>query len=61
MKKKIILITTIIFFLDQLIKLVISSFLHLNQSLSIIPNFFNITYYRICTLFYNLLRLDEEE
>ena len=23
--------------------------------------FFNITYYRICTLFYNLLRLDEEE
>ncbi len=44
MKKKIILITTIIFFIDQLIKLIISSFLHLNQSLSIIPNFFNITY-----------------
>ncbi len=44
MKKKIMLITAFIFFLDQLIKLIISSFFHLNTSITIIPNFFNITY-----------------
>ena len=44
MKKKIIIISAFIFFLDQLIKLLISSFLHLNESLTIITNIFNITY-----------------
>lgn len=44
MKKKVLIISIIVFFLDQLIKLLISSFLSLNESITLIPNLFNITY-----------------
>ena len=44
MKRNILIISLIIFFIDQLIKLLISSFLSINESIMIIPNFFNITY-----------------
>src|SRR5574344_98160 len=44
MKKKIFLISFIIFFIDQIIKLLISFFIGLNNSISIIPGFFSFTY-----------------
>src|SRR5574344_1235929 len=44
MKKKIFIISFITFLIDQIVKLVVSSFMGLNQSLTIIPHFFNLTY-----------------
>lgn len=44
MKKKILVISLVVFFIDQAVKLLISSLLSINSSLTIIPNFFNITY-----------------
>lgn len=44
--KKLLSISFILFFIDQLIKIVIDFSLQLNHSIKIIPNFFYITYVR---------------
>jgi signal peptidase II len=44
MKKNIIIISTLVFFIDQLVKLIVSLNLNLNSSINIISDFFKITY-----------------
>jgi len=44
--KKIFLISFFYTFLDQIIKLIVSNQLYLNESIAIINNFFNLTYVR---------------
>ncbi len=44
MKKKIIIISIVILLIDIASKLIVKTNLHLYESISIIPNFFNITY-----------------
>ena len=43
-KKNIYLITSIVVFIDQVLKIIISNSIELHQVLSIIPNFFYITF-----------------
>lgn len=44
MNKRILIIASIILFLDQLSKIMIETYLTLNDKISLIPNFFSITY-----------------
>lgn len=44
MNKEKIIIATVVLILDQFIKILISSFLIVGQSVIVIPNFFNLTY-----------------
>lgn len=46
MKKKIVYISFICLIIDQLSKALLDHFLELNQSISVIPSFFSITYVR---------------
>lgn len=44
MKKRVIVISTILFVIDLLSKIIVMNTLNLNQEITIIKNFFNITY-----------------
>lgn len=44
--KKLIFLTLIFIFIDQLSKGLVNLYMYLNQSINIIPNFFNLTYVR---------------
>ena len=44
MKKRILIITTIVLFLDQISKSIIESYLKLNEKIDLIPNFFSFNY-----------------
>src|SRR5574344_1189428 len=44
MKKKVLMINLIVFLIDQAVKLLVSSLLVVDSSITIIPNFLNITY-----------------
>ncbi len=44
MKRKVLIVSLIILVLDQLSKIIVSSFLNYRESIKVIYNFFNITY-----------------
>ena len=44
MKRKVLIVSLIILVLDQLSKIIVSSFLNYKESIKVIYNFFNITY-----------------
>lgn len=44
MPKKLVFLTCLFVFLDQITKGLINLFMYVNQSITMIPNFFNITY-----------------
>lgn len=44
MNKKILIIASVILFLDQITKSLVEAYLKLNEKISLIPDFFNITY-----------------
>jgi len=44
--KKLFILTFIFIFIDQLSKILVDSFIKLNDSINIIPNFFSLTYVR---------------
>lgn len=46
MKKRLVIITVVVFLIDLISKIIISSSIKLNESIIVINNFFNLTYVR---------------
>lgn len=54
--KKMLILTILFIFLDQISKNLINLYMNLNQSISIIPNFFSLTYVRNIGAAFSILK-----